>query len=51
MNGLCLVDFDFTCVDPFLEDVEVVLKFCEATIGSAWTAISPVSSAKVAMVV
>ena len=26
MFGLCLVDFDFPCVDPFLEDVEVVLK-------------------------
>ena len=26
MNGLCLVDFNFPCVDPFLEDVEVVLK-------------------------
>ena len=26
MNGVCLVDFDFPCVDPFLEDVEVVLK-------------------------
>ena len=27
MNGLRLVNFDFPCVDPYLEDVKVVLKF------------------------